>query len=68
MAGDIDMRHARALLPLEAAQQILAAAEIDAKIRQTLATGQADTKAGKGITPANDESWDNIEITAQGDT
>ncbi len=43
------------------------AAEIDAKIRQTLAAGQADTKAGKGITPANDESWDNIEITAQGE-
>ncbi|MGE5867091.1 MAG: ParB/RepB/Spo0J family partition protein [Rhizobacter sp.] len=31
MAGDIDMGHARALLPLEGAQQILSAAEIVAK-------------------------------------
>jgi ParB family chromosome partitioning protein len=31
MAGDIDMGHARALLPLEGAQQILAATEIVAK-------------------------------------
>jgi ParB family chromosome partitioning protein len=31
MAGDIDMGHARALLPLEGAQQILAASEIVAK-------------------------------------
>jgi len=31
MAGDIDMGHARALLPLEGAQQILTAAEIVAK-------------------------------------
>ena len=31
MAGDIDMGHARALLPLEGAQQILAAAEIVGK-------------------------------------
>ena len=31
MAGDIDMGHARALLPLEGAQQILSATEIVAK-------------------------------------
>ena len=31
MAGDLDMGHARALLPLEGAQQILSAAEIVAK-------------------------------------
>ena len=31
MAGDIDMGHARALLPLDAAQQILSASEIVAK-------------------------------------
>jgi ParB family chromosome partitioning protein len=31
MAGDIDMGHARALLPLEGAQQILSASEIVAK-------------------------------------
>jgi ParB family chromosome partitioning protein len=31
MAGDIDMGHARALLPLEAAQQILCAGEVAAK-------------------------------------
>jgi len=31
MAGDIDMGHARALLPLDGAQQILSAAEIVAK-------------------------------------
>jgi len=31
MAGDIDMGHARALLPLEGAQQILNASEIGAK-------------------------------------
>jgi ParB family chromosome partitioning protein len=31
MAGDIDMGHARALLPLEGAQQILSAAEIVGK-------------------------------------
>ena len=43
------------------------AAEIDSKIRLTLAAGQADAKAGKGVTPANDESWDNIEITVPGD-
>jgi recombination protein RecA len=40
------------------------AEEIEAKIRQTLASGQADAKAGKGLDPAGDESWDNIEITA----
>jgi ParB family chromosome partitioning protein len=31
MAGDIDMGHARALLPLEGAQQILCASEVAAK-------------------------------------
>ena len=39
--------------------------EIEAKIRQTHAAGQADAKAGKGIPAgAADETWDNIEITA----
>src|SRR6185369_210693 len=44
------------------------AEEIEVKIRQTLAAGQADTKAGKGLSsnPA-DETWDNIEVTAQGE-
>jgi len=31
MAGDIDMGHARALLPLDGAQQILSANEVVAK-------------------------------------
>ena len=43
------------------------AQEIELKIRQTLATGQADAKSSKGFGPGGDESWDNIEITAQGD-
>jgi len=41
------------------------AEEIEVKIRQTLATGQADAKSTKGFGPAGEESWDNIEITAQ---
>jgi recombination protein RecA len=40
------------------------AQEIETKIRQTVAAGQADAKSGKGV-GASDESWDNIEITAQ---
>ena len=44
------------------------AEDIELKIRQTLATGQADAKSSKGFGAAGDESWDNIEITAQGET
>jgi recombination protein RecA len=44
------------------------AQEIEAKIRQTLAAGKADAKAGKPPADAPEESWDNIEIAAaQGD-
>ena len=44
MAGDIDMGHARALLPLEGAQQILAANEIVAK---KLSVREAERLAAK---------------------
>jgi len=44
------------------------AEDIELKIRQTLATGQADAKSSKGFGAAGDESWENIEITAQGET
>ncbi len=41
------------------------AQEIEVKIRQTLATGQADAKSAKGFGAAGDESWDTIEIVPQ---
>jgi recombination protein RecA len=42
------------------------AEEIEAKIRQTLASGRVEPKA-KAAAGAEDESWDNIEIAAQGE-
>jgi ParB family transcriptional regulator, chromosome partitioning protein len=44
MAGDIDMGHARALLPLEGAQQILAAGEI---VARKLSVREAEKLAAK---------------------
>jgi ParB family chromosome partitioning protein len=49
MAGDIDMGHARALLPLEGAQQILAASEIVAK---KLSVRDAERLAARAASPA----------------
>ncbi|HEX6267501.1 MAG TPA: ParB/RepB/Spo0J family partition protein [Burkholderiales bacterium] len=46
MAGDIDMGHARALLPLEGAQQILAAGEIVAKKLSVREAEKLAAKAG----------------------
>jgi ParB family chromosome partitioning protein len=46
MAGDIDMGHARALLPLEGAQQILAAGEIVAKKLSVREAERLATKVG----------------------
>jgi ParB family transcriptional regulator, chromosome partitioning protein len=48
MAGDLDMGHARALLPLPAAQQILAANEIVAK---KLSVRDAEKLANKVLSP-----------------
>jgi ParB family transcriptional regulator, chromosome partitioning protein len=47
MAGDIDMGHARALLPLEGAQQILTAAEI---VGKKLSVREAEKLVGKAMT------------------
>jgi ParB family chromosome partitioning protein len=47
MAGDIDMGHARALLPLEGAQQILAANEIVAKKLSVREAEKLAAKAGR---------------------
>jgi len=47
MAGDIDMGHARALLPLEGAQQILCAGEIVAK---KMSVREAEKLAAKAAT------------------
>lgn len=49
MAGDIDMGHARALLPLDGAQQILAAGEIVAK---KLSVRDAERLAARAGAPA----------------
>jgi ParB family chromosome partitioning protein len=46
MAGDIDMGHARALLPLDGAQQILCASEIVAKNLSVREAEKLATKAG----------------------
>ncbi|WP_280153521.1 ParB/RepB/Spo0J family partition protein [Piscinibacter sp. XHJ-5] len=46
MAGDIDMGHARALLPLEGAQQVLAAGEIVAKKLSVREAEKLATKIG----------------------
>ena len=46
MAGDIDMGHARALLPLDGAQQILCATEIVAKKLSVRETEKLVTRAG----------------------
>ena len=46
MAGDIDMGHARALLPLEGAQQILSASEIVAK---KLSVREAEKLVGREL-------------------
>ena len=48
MAGDVDMGHARALLPLPAAQQILTANEIVAK---KLSVRDAERLANKALNP-----------------
>ncbi|MCD2340061.1 ParB/RepB/Spo0J family partition protein [Ideonella azotifigens] len=48
MAGDVDMGHARALLPLPAAQQILTANEIVAK---KLSVREAEKLATKALNP-----------------
>ncbi len=48
MAGDVDMGHARALLPLAAAQQILTANEIVAK---KLSVREAEKLATKALNP-----------------
>jgi ParB family chromosome partitioning protein len=48
MAGDVDMGHARALLPLDAAQQILAANEIVAK---KLSVREAEKLVAKAQSP-----------------
>jgi len=52
MAGDVDMGHARALLPLQPAQQILAANEIVAK---KLSVREAEKLAAKVGQPAKPE-------------
>src|SRR5204863_3014651 len=49
MAGDIDMGHARALLPLDGAQQILCAGEIVAK---KLSVREAERLAARAGGPA----------------
>ncbi|WP_127998672.1 ParB/RepB/Spo0J family partition protein [Piscinibacter defluvii] len=46
MAGDLDMGHARALLPLEGAQQILAAGEVVARKLSVRETERLATKIG----------------------
>jgi ParB family chromosome partitioning protein len=46
MAGDLDMGHARALLPLEGAQQVLAAGEIVAKKLSVREAERLAAKAG----------------------
>jgi recombination protein RecA len=43
------------------------AEEIEGKIRQTLASGRAEIKPKAGGASAGEDSWDNIEITAQGE-
>jgi ParB family transcriptional regulator, chromosome partitioning protein len=50
MAGDLDMGHARALLPLDGAQQILAATEIAAK---KLSVRDAEKLAAQAVARAN---------------
>ena len=50
MAGDIDMGHARALLPLVGAQQILSATEIVAK---KLSVREAETLVARAVASAN---------------
>ena len=55
MAGDIDMGHARALLPLEGAQQILGANEIVAKklsVREAEKLVARHASNGRAATPA----------------
>ena len=51
MAGDIEMGHARALLPLSAAQQILSATEIVAK---RLSVRETEKKVAKALSAAPD--------------
>jgi ParB family chromosome partitioning protein len=48
MAGDVDMGHARALLPLPAAQQILTANEI---VARKLSVREAERLANKALNP-----------------
>jgi ParB family chromosome partitioning protein len=48
MAGDVDMGHARALLPLDAAQQILTANEI---VARKLSVREAEKLATKALSP-----------------
>jgi ParB family chromosome partitioning protein len=48
MAGDLDMGHARALLPLPAAQQILTATEVAAR---KLSVREAEKLANKALNP-----------------
>ena len=50
MAGDIDMGHARALLPLEGAQQILAANEV---VARKLSVREAEKLAARSASAAN---------------
>jgi ParB family chromosome partitioning protein len=49
MAGDLDMGHARALLPLPAAEQVMAAHEVAAR---QLSVREAERLAGRLATPA----------------
>jgi ParB family chromosome partitioning protein len=57
MAGDLDMGHARALLPLEGAQQILSATEIVARklsVREAeKLVARASASAGKPASRSN---------------
>lgn len=66
MAGDIDMGHARALLALDGAQQILAASEIGSKkmsVRdaEKLVARAAQGKRGEGMSPAPEAKSRDLE-------
>jgi ParB family chromosome partitioning protein len=69
MAGDLDMGHARALLPLEAAQQILSAHEIVAKKLSVREAEKLVTQAAARQTPLlrvkHDKPRDLVRIEEQ---
>ena len=48
MAGDIDMGHARALLPLDGAQQVLVAQEV---VARKLSVREAEARAARALKP-----------------